>query len=137
MSPEDIDENSSNGPDREGVWEQVGRDLLQREFVDIRHEIEAVFRDAEKAVSGGPHGEGGNSGELTPEHITAMRHALNRARERVESVGAPPAGVEPWSDPPPRIPMGVMWELTNHPKAEGVDPRDYVDEECEGREASK
>jgi len=122
VSPEDADENSSNGPGREAVWEQVGRDLLLIEFIDIRQEVEAVFRDAEEAIC--------NEGELTPEHITAMRFALNRARERVENVSAPVAGVEPWGHPQPNIPNGVLWEMTDHPRADDVDPRDYVDEEC-------
>jgi len=85
--------------------------------------------DAEEALYGEYDGEGEYSGDLRPEHVYAMRRVLNRARERVENEVAPVAGVEPWGDPPPRIPMGVLWELTDHPKAEGVDPWEYVDED--------
>jgi len=135
VSPEDADENSDNREDREAMWEQLGRELLYGELAEIRYEIEEVFRDAEDAINRGGQDDG--SDDLTPEHITALRRALNRARDCVENEVAPVAGVDPWSHPLPEIPNGVLWEMSDHPMADDVDPRDYVDEECEGREGSK
>jgi len=45
---------------------------------------------------------------------------------------APVAGAEPWGNPPPRIPMDVLWQLTEHPRADGVDPREYIDDDDGG-----
>ncbi|MDQ2072825.1 hypothetical protein RBH20_09790 [Haloarcula sp. H-GB4] len=117
---------AADGDEDEGarVWEQVGRKLLRDELTNLRLELQESFHDAEMALCG----DGEHPGEITPEHVIALRMALNRARERVEKQVAPVAGVEPWSDPLPQIPRGVMWELTDHPNAEGVDPREYVDE---------
>lgn len=134
--------DGGDGDDRDDVpewattWAEVGRELLRGELAEIRFELEGAFREAEEALYGEYDGEGRYSGDLTPEHVYAMRRALNRARERVENEVAPVAGVEPWGDPPPRIPMGVMWELTSHPKAEGVDPREYVDD-VDGEDADE
>lgn len=112
---------------REEMYAQIGRELLHRELAEIRFELEDAFGDAEDALYGEFDGEGEYSGEITPEHVIALRTALNKARERVENEVAPVAGLDPWGNPPPRIPMGTLWELTNHPQAEGVDPREYVD----------
>lgn len=106
--------------DRAATWETVGRELLTSELTERRFELEEAFHDVEEALR--------NGDELTHEHVHALRVALNKARERVENQLAPAAGVEPWGSPPPRIPMGVLWELTDHPKAEGIDPREYVDD---------
>lgn len=109
--------------ERDDRWENVGRELLIRELGQRRAELEDAFHDVERALRQGD--------ELTDEQVIALRFALNEGRECVESHLAPVAGVEPWGDPPPRIPMAVLWELTNHPKAEGVDPREYVEDEEE------
>jgi len=106
--------------DRAATWEKIGRELLRSELTDRRFELEDAFYDVEEALE--------NGDELTHEHVYALRVALNKAQERVENELAPAAGVEPWGNPPPRIPMGVLWKLTDHPKAEGVDPREYVED---------
>mgnify|MGYP006279575373 CR=1 FL=1 len=98
---------------RPDVWKEIGRDLLRDELSDCRFALEEACYNAEEAL--------GSGDELTAEHIHALRVALNRARERVERHLAPAAGVEPWGDPAPRIPMGVLWEWSNHPKAGGED----------------
>jgi len=121
------DDDRDDVPEWAITWAEVGSELLRAELADIRFEFEEAFHEAEEALYGEYDGEGRYSGDLSPEHVYAMRRALNRARERVENEVAPVAGVEPWGDPPPRIPMGVLWELTNHPKAEDVDPREYVE----------
>ena len=105
--------------DREDPWETVGRSLLTRELGNRRAELEDAFYDAAEALRTGE--------EITREDVLALRVALNKARTRVEEDLAPVAGVEPWGEPVPQVPMGVMWELTQHPKAEGVDPREYVE----------
>jgi hypothetical protein len=101
------------------AWEMVGRELLHNELAQRRIDIEDAFHDAEEALRNGE--------DLTYEDVHSLRVALNTARERVENELAPAAGVEPWGNPPPRIPMRVLWELTDHPKAEGIDPREYVE----------
>jgi len=114
--------NGDSGQDRADVWEQLGRELLRGQLAEKRFDLEDAFNNAEEAL----YGEQDN---LSPEHVITMRRALNRARDRVETMVAPIAGVEPWSDPRPDIPQGILWEMSDHPMAEGVDPRDYVDEE--------
>lgn len=116
-------DDPDDAPEWAVTWERVGRDLLTRELTERRFDLEEAFYDVEDALRDGE--------EVTPDHVHALRVALNRARERVENELAPVAGVEPWGDPPPRIPMGVMWELTDHPQAEGVDPREYVEEDAD------
>jgi hypothetical protein len=121
------------GDERDGrrrVWEAVGRELLCGELSDHRIALEDAFRDAEEGLYGTYNG-GEYSGDLTPEHITAMRRALNEARWFLEEVAAPAAGCESWGDPQPDIPAGVLWDWTDHPRADGVDPREYVDDEDE------
>jgi len=108
-------------------WEDVGRELLRQELKEQQFDLEATFRKAGNTLSG--TGGGDCSGDLTPEHITAMRRVLNRARLVVEEAAAPAAGCEPWGDDPPKIPAGVLYELTDHPNADGVDPREYLDDE--------
>lgn len=108
-------------PSRDATWESVGRELLMNEMGDCRFDLEDAFHAVEETLRAGD--------DVTEEHVRALRSALNEAQERVEEQLAPAAGVGSWGDPKPRIPMGVLWEMTSHPKAEGVDPRDYVDDE--------
>ena len=126
------DGEGEDPPEWATTWEELGRELLRGELAEIRFELQEAFHEAEEALYGRCDGEGRYSGELTAEHVRAFRVALNRARERVENQVAPAAGVEPWGDPPARIPMGVMQELTEHPRADGVDPREYVNDDDGG-----
>lgn len=93
------------------VWEQIARELLRSEVSDRRFAVEEAFYEVEEALV---HGD-----DVTPEHVRDLRTVLNEARERVECQLAPAAGLEPWGEPVPRIPMGVLWELSHHPKAGG------------------
>jgi len=111
-----LDGGEADAPEWAVTWERVGRELLRREVTERRIDLEEAFYDVEDCLRDGE--------EVTPDHVHALREALNRARERVENELAPVAGVEPWGDPPPRIPMGVLREQTGHPKAEGVDSRE-------------
>ena len=104
------------------TWAEVGRELLRGEMIDCRFQLEDAFRDIEETL----YETDECSGEVTHEQVRQLRIALNKARHHVENHLAPVAGAEPWGDPAPRVPMGVLWELTDHPKAEGVDPLDYV-----------
>lgn len=117
---------SNHETKREAMYAQIGRELLRGELAEMRFEVEEAFGEAEEALYGEYDGEGEYSGEITPEHVVALRAALNRARERVENHVAPLAGLDPWGNPPPRIPMDVLWELTDHPQADDVDPREYA-----------
>lgn len=109
------------------VWAEVGRDLLCGELAEARAEVEDTFRRIEDALYGDLDGEGQYSGELTEEDLRELREALNRARHCVENRVAPVAGGEPWGDRLPRIPKGVLWEVTNHPRAPGVDASEYIE----------
>jgi hypothetical protein len=113
-------DEEEDAPEWAVTWKKIGRELLRIELTDHRVELRSAFYDAEEALQ--------NGDELTHEHVHALRLALNDARERVENQLAPAAGGEPWGRPSPRIPSGVLWEWTNHPKAEGVDPREYVED---------
>jgi len=102
------DSRQEDGPEWAVTWGEVGRELLSGELAECRLEIEGAFREVEDALYGEMDGEGEYSGEVTPEQVRQLRLALNRARERVENQLAPVAGVKPWGDPPPRIPMGEL-----------------------------
>jgi len=115
------DDADVEGDDRGDLWVRVGRKAVARELDGARHDVDTALHDV--AVDTMYHGE-----DPTPEQVRAARRALNEARARLEESVAPAAGVEPWGDPPADVPMGVLWELTNHPKADGVDPREYLDE---------
>jgi len=112
------------------VWAQVGRELMRKELADLRIQLEGAFRDAEEELYGPYDGAGEYSGDITPEHVQALRTALHDALHRVEEQVAPVAGCEPWGEPP-RIPNGALWEWTNHPRDDDVDPREYLDGEAD------
>jgi hypothetical protein len=88
-----------------------------------RFGIEEALREVEGALSDKPQ----DPSEVTPEQVRQLRRELNRALHHVENHLAAAVGVEPWEEPP-RIPMSKLFELTEHPRAEGVDPLDYVDD---------
>jgi hypothetical protein len=101
------------------LWERAGRKAAAMQLVDAHHDVDealAALTDATMLVGEDP----------SPEQVRTARRALNAARWALEAYAAPAAGVEPWGDPPPRIPTGVLWELTDHPKADDVDPREYL-----------
>jgi len=124
-------DNRDDAPEYAVTWEEIGRELLHNELAEIRFELEGAFQEAEEALCG-EHASGGRcSGDLTHDHVHTLRAALNRAREHVENHAAPVAGAKPWGNPPPRLLIGVMQELTDHPQAEGVDAREYIGEEEE------
>jgi hypothetical protein len=102
------DSRQEDGPEWAVTWAEVGRELLSAELAECRGEVKDAFRDVEDALYGKMDSEGEYSGEVTPEQVRQLRLALNRARGRVENRLAPVAGVEPWGDPPPRIPMGEL-----------------------------
>jgi len=118
---------NTTDPETSDVWAEVGRDLLRSELAEARAEVEDTFRRIEDALYGGYDGEGKYSGELTEEDLRELREALNRARYCVEQRVAPVAGGKPWGDRLPQIPKGVLWEVTNHPRAPGVDAREYIE----------
>jgi len=100
---------------RKEAWATVGPDLLRSDLTECRYEIETALRDIEEELE---REAAGDPSQLTPEHVQALRRALNELQDRVENQVAPLAGDEPWGDPPPRIPTGVLWELSGRPKAE-------------------
>jgi len=114
---DDVDE------DRD-LWDRVGRKAAAMQLADAHHDVdEALYTLTEETML--------VDEDPSPEQVRAARRALNAARWALEEYAAPAAGIEPWGDPPLRVPMGVLWELTDHPKAEGVDPREYVEEETD------
>lgn len=108
-------------------WGRVGRELLHGELSGRRLELDAAFRDAEGTLAGHDTGTP-YAGDLDADDVRALRQALNRARRAVETYAARVVDdVEPWGEPRPEIPMAVLWELAEHPRADGVDPWEYVD----------
>jgi len=104
------------------LWERAGRKAAAMQLVGAHHDLDDAFAaltDRTMLVGEDP----------SPEQVRAARRALNAARWALEAYAAPAAGVDPWGDPPPRIPNGVLWELTDHPKADDVDPREYLPED--------
>jgi len=112
---DDVDE-------RGDLWARVGREAVGNQLNGARHDVEAVMHDIAVETLFA-------ADDPSPEQVRKARQALNEARWILEEFVAPAAGVESWGDPPMRVPMGVLWDLTNHPKADGVDPREYVEEE--------
>jgi hypothetical protein len=110
--------------ERPDLWDHVGRHAAAMELVDAHHDVgKALGELTEETMLVGE--------DPSPEQVRTAREALNAARWALGQYAAPAAGVEPWGDPPPRIPMGVLWELTDHPKADGVDPRAYLPEDTD------
>ena len=110
--------------ERPDLWERAGRHAAAMKLVDAHHDADdAYYALTEETMLVGE--------DPSPEQVRTAREALNAARWALEQYAAPAAGVEPWGDPPPRIPMGVLWELTDHPKADGVDPRAYLPEDTD------
>lgn len=101
-------------------WERAGRQLLAGELGEARCQVSDAVRDLEETLRAGDDVDAGQ--------VREARRALNRAHRALEQyVATTTDDVEPW-ERPPDIPMCRLWELTNHPKAEGVDPRAYVDD---------
>jgi hypothetical protein len=108
-------------------WPRVGRELLHGELSDRRFELDAAFRDAEGTLAGHDTGTP-YAGDLDADDVRALRQALNRARRVVETYAVRVVdGVEPWGDPRPQMPYDVLYEMSDHPRADGVGPREYVD----------
>jgi len=102
-------------------WERVGREVVAGELFESRGGVRDEFHDIETALRSGE--------EIDADQIRDARMALNRAYRILEHyVATTTDGVEPW-ELPPDIPMGRFREPTNHPKADGVDPREYFSEE--------
>jgi len=103
-------------------WERVGREVVAGELSESRAEVEDAFRDIERTL---------RSGEaVDADQVRDARMELNRAYRVLERyVATTSDDVEPW-ELPPDIPTGRLWDLTDHPKAEGVDPREYLPEEA-------
>lgn len=120
---------NTNTSDPSEVWAEIGRQLLRSELAEARAGVEDAFHRIEESLYGDYDGEGQYSGDLTEEDLRELRQALNHARRQVEERVAPVAGGEPWGSNVPQIPMGVLWELTDHPRAPGVDPQEYVEVE--------
>ncbi|QLC35752.1 hypothetical protein EFA46_015960 (plasmid) [Halarchaeum sp. CBA1220] len=112
----DDDRDDTPSPsERAAAWEHVGPQLLAGALSESRFALEDAFRDAETALYGARDGEGEYSGGLTPEHVQALRRALEEARATVEEEAAPIAGLEPWSEPPAHAPYRAIQEWTHHP----------------------
>jgi hypothetical protein len=107
--------------DRGDLWEQSGRKAAGMQLVGAHHDVEEILFEvtAETMLVGE---------DPTADQIREARMALNTARRVLEEFVAPAAGEEPWGEPMPDIPVGVLWEMTDHPRAEGVDPREYLDD---------
>lgn len=87
----------------------------------IKNELEGAYADVEDGFHSLAYDTLSRGGDPTPEQVNDLRRAMNEMRYVLEEHVAPVAGVEPWGDATPRIPMGVLRELSHHPKAEEGD----------------
>jgi hypothetical protein len=123
------DPDGTETPTKATLWNEVGCELLQAQLAEHRLTLQDAYREAEQTIYGEYDGTGKHSGEITPEHVHALRQALNEARRELEQFVAPAAGLEPWGEPRPEMPWSVLYEMSDHPRAHGVDPWEYVDAE--------
>ena len=120
-TPADADDPTVGCPD---LWERVGRKAAAQELEGARYDV----KDSLHALTVETMFRGDDPSR---EQVVAARRALNDARRILEEFIAPAAGAESWGDPVPEVPMGVLWDMTDHPRAEDVDPREYLEEETE------
>lgn len=93
-------------------WETVGRRAVSTQLNEARFDVEGTLR--------GLAGDLRDGKDIDPSDVREARKALNRAQRILEEQVAPVAGAEVWGEPTPDIPMGRLWEMSNHPRAEGT-----------------
>ena len=98
------------------AWERIERKCLAGRIGDRRARVVNAVYEAEEALQDGDC--------LIAEQMSEL---CGVAENDLVAV----ADAEAWEHPP-QMPAGVIWEMTNHPNADGVAPREYVDDTGEG-----
>jgi hypothetical protein len=93
------------------AWERVGRELAAAAVDETRRELDRALRDLSEALRRGE--------EITPQHVDAVRDAINHTQHVTEERITPLAGVEAWDRCFDRAPAGAIWKVLGYRPTDG------------------